>query len=453
MAVFSHALRRFLFGGHEPFEHKPHDHDGPASASQLQHDARVHKDVFLLTLELLALKQDIEDAEQEQHQVGEVLLPHKRRLQVLIERYQHMKTFFESRNEEDNLELVVARIKRMESGIEEIDQQMGSSAEAIEKLRSVHDGIVRKIMRTAQIRSVRRTRPSESGNRSLITERMMRRDDIQKYEKQAAEIEEDMEAEASERFPPDSDDSGDALSFTSENAEEQERIELQIMLGRLRTQRAELEHHPGSSAAGEIDALTHQIIDLGDEIAIRGTPCVKGSLIFKDDFDASKDNGERMVVNVSEDVNSVSDLAAGPPQEVCKELTGPGLFDGVVDIEVPENRGGSDDETTEMESKKAERMKRAMKRVATWVSQLEADDKGPQSDANHNVLDDNFEGMDKLDSVMVGESDSVYNQDLTDFTSVILRCRIDSWYRICERHYQTLDAAVQVMHPRGMVTR
>lgn len=88
MAAFSQAIRRFLYGGHDqPVEHKPQDPCETTCVAQPKDDPKVQKDVFKLTLELLAPKQDIDDTEKEREQVGEVLLPHKKRLQIFVERH------------------------------------------------------------------------------------------------------------------------------------------------------------------------------------------------------------------------------------------------------------------------------------------------------------------------------------------------------------------------------
>ncbi|KAK5081117.1 hypothetical protein LTR24_008282 [Lithohypha guttulata] len=435
MAVFSQAIRRFLYGGHdEPVERKPYDRYKSLSSSQLKDDARLQKDVFMLTIELLALKQDIDDAEEERERIGGVLLPHRKRLQVLVERYQHMKTFFVSQDEEDNVELAVARINRLESGIEEIDQRLSTSAEAISQLRSVHDGIIRKMMKRTKMRSVRGRRPSGLDDQPLITERMIRRNSLEVIENQAAEVEDYIETEATEQLLNDGEDNDDARSFTSEDAERQEKVELMKRLGQLKSQRTDLEEDPTAAtfAADAIQTLTRQINDLGDEIAIRGTPCVEGSIIFQDEFDDCDSHAEQVsAVHIQDDVNNASDVAAGPSQEAILECAGPGLFNGVLDIEAPENMSQSGDEKIETDAKKAERMQRMIKRVAVWASQLEAGDEQLRCSSDKDIPDAKFEGVDQLQSIMVGESDSVYHEDSSDYA----------------------DPDVQEAHPRGLVTK
>ena len=459
MAAFSYAMSRFLYGGHDqPDELKPQDlYDTPCVA-QPKDDPKMQKDVFKLTLELLALKQDIDDAEKAREQVGEVLLPHKKRLQILVERHQHIKTFFEVQDQQDNVQLVVARIEQFESGIEEVHRRMNASAEAVDGLRSVHDGIVRRLMGMTQIGLTRKRKLSELDDLSLITERMIRPETVDAFEDQAAEVEGHMETEAAEQLfdRDDSDDCNDAFSFTSEDAEEQDRIELMERLGRLKFQRTTIKEEltARASAAEEIQALTRQINDLGDEIAIRGAPCVEGSIIFQDEF-IGDENTTRDIsrVHLREDINNVSDMAVGPSHETTKECASPGLFSDVPSIEAPEQMSQSDDGRFEPEAKKAERLQRARDRVTVWVNQLEVDDERQQQEGDEDIPDCKFEGMDRLESVIVGESDSVYNEDSSDFASMTIRCRIDSWNRICERQYLELDSDVQEAHPRGLVAK
>lgn len=113
-------------------------------------------------------------------------------------------------------------------------------------------------------------------------------------------------------------------------------------------------------------------------------------------------------------------MAVGPLHETTKECADPGLFNDVLDIEAPEQMSHSDDERIETEAKKAERMQRAMDRMAVWVNQLEVDDERHQQNADEEIPDGKFEGMDKLESVFVGESDSVYNEDSSDFAGMTL---------------------------------
>ncbi len=448
MAKLWKAISRFFHVGHKKTVGQGRSRQQRISLStQPKNDSRVQRDVFELAVELAALKQEIDGADQERETLERLLLPHKKRLQILLERYQPMRGFFESRDEQDNVELVVSRIERMESGVEEIDLRINAKRETIERLRNAHDGIIRQIMKRTQMRV---NNMLEWDEQSLIDEAMVLPESLDIFEDQAVEIEDDMQAEQPSQ---DYGDCGDAVSFTSEDAEEQETIELMKRLGSLKQQRTELREEPtnGALVAGEIQALTEQINQLGDEIAIRGAPCVEGSIIFQDAHDKVEVADEQMShIDPEHNMDDLSDVAIGAAHKATREYEGPGLFDGVSGIEEPGNDFLSDDERFETEAEKEERLQRLIQRVETWVVQLESSDEQPRDDADDDVLDLSFEGRDDLGSVAVGESDSVYNTATSDFAGMTLRCRIDSWNRISARQYLKLDAEAQRAHPRGI---
>jgi len=375
MLIFSQEICHFLDGSHVKTveQDRLSQHNMPTQA-QLRDDLRVQKEVFELTLELIALKQEIDDAEQEREKIEELLQPHKNRLRILVRRYRPMKMFFESQGEHDNVELVVSRIKRMESGVEEIDQLINAKNEMMEQLRSVRDGIVRTIIRRTQVRSIKKHDQLELDGQSLITESMVLPDSLDTFEDQAAEIEDEMEAVAVEQSHYTRSECDGAVTSTSEDARRHERIELIKRLGHLKLRRTDLEKHANTGAwvAEETEALTRQINRLGDEIAIRGTPCIEGNIIFQDNYE-DRHNAAK---SVSQDslrsaMDEVSDRVAGPRHVIKNTYAGPGLFNGVVDIEVPGNNLLCGEDRFGTEAERARRIQRSINRVALWVSQLE----------------------------------------------------------------------------------
>ncbi|KAK5945336.1 hypothetical protein PMZ80_002540 [Knufia obscura] len=426
--------------------------------SDINGDLRLHKDVFDLTLELIALKQEIDAAEDERRRVEEYLLPHKTRLLDLLERHQPLRTYLESHVEQENVELIATRIERMETGIEEIEREIDAKHEATERLRSVHDGIIRKIMRrTASLRLACVHSSAETSAQSLITETMVLAESLDTFEEQAAELEDEIMAQVAQQTYQDHTDNDDAVSFTSEDFDAKERIELMKTLGHLQCRRSELEEDPSASAsaAEELALLTRQINDVGDQIAIRGAPCVEGSLIFineylQNEYEGGDDTAQHIYqASLGQDMNDVSDQATGPAHKATKEYAGPGLFDGVVGIEAPDDDSLSEEERFLTEAERIERFEKSVNKVKGWLNQLACAGKLHSPDAEGEVSNANFEGSNELEDVEWRETNSEYLPGSSDFAGVTLRCRIDSWSRICERFYRELDSEGQAAHPRG----
>ncbi|KAK5950752.1 hypothetical protein OHC33_008135 [Knufia fluminis] len=434
----------------EPLEDQPQ--------SRISCDPRLHKDVFDLAIELIALKQEIDAAKGEQTRVEEYLLPHKTRFLVLLARYRSIRTYFQSLDDEVNLELVVSRIERMETGIEEIEREILAKEEAIERLKSVYDAIIRRIMKRTQLRPGRTHSRAGITEHSVVTETMVLSESLDTFEDQAMEIEDEMLAEAPEQCYQDRDeiddttDHDDAISFTSEDFEAKERVELFKELGQLKFQRSELKEDPTieASAAEEIEALTKQINDLGDEIAIRGAPCIEGSIVWQNDYINEGETAQDVPQSpLEQDVDNVSGAAIAATHKATKEYTGPGLFDGVVDIEAPDDDSLSEEERFLTEAERIERFEKSVNKVKGWLNQLACAGKLHSPDAEGEVSNANFEGSNELEDVEWGETNSEYLPGSSDFAGVTLRCRIDSWSRICERFYRELDSEGQAAHPRG----
>ena len=456
MAALTRAIRNFLHAHHDaPVSREAIGMHEGTPTSQNKNDPRLHMDVFELTLEMIALKQEIDSAELEQKKFRGILLPHRKRMQILVERYQALKIFFESQCQEENVKLVVSRIERMELGIQEIDGLLNAKTEAIDRLSSVHDSIVRTIMKRAQIRSFHMVDLVDLNEESLITEAMVLPDSLDTFENQAGEIEDDMKAEAADQRLYQCSESGYALPFTSEDEEDHERIDLMKRLGSLKWRRTELEERlpDHASLAGKIQALSREINELGDEIAIRGAPCVEGSIIFHDGCgNAVETTGQISEVQADQDMEDLAGSVINQSHKEIREYEGPGLFDGVTDIETPVNDPLSNSEMLETETEQRERVQRATKRAELWVSQLAVDAEQPLPDAEEMVLHIDPGHNEELKSIVVGESNSVYNTASSGFASVILRCRIDSWAKICERQYRELDPEAHAAHPRGVIS-
>ncbi|KAK5945331.1 hypothetical protein PMZ80_002535 [Knufia obscura] len=403
-----------------------------ALASGRTHASQSAAEVYELAIELMTLKQRSDMVEQEHAIKLQVLEPHRQRLVSSKSRGLALLQRCESIDDEDvvhNIDLLRLRDQGLQEAIDHVDNDIQRMSELRSQLKSTLDALSCRMM---QLLNLRTPETNLIDSSQVITEDMILPSDLD-----AAELEtEELEAVMAEL---DNQADGEAVTFSSEDADAMERQSFVRQYAALRAQKADPEQSADAMhMQQDIQELHQQLLMVCDELAIRGIPCRDGCIIHKQDDDADSVGYAPRDDQWEFDANTVTQEHLEDEHRSVKENVGQGLFENAPShIERPRADSRFEDERWLSSAELRQMLDASCERVRRWREDLDYSEDQAEQDLPTSDVEHMKSALEHLRDMEVGSNWSMPDREpMTAEEAQQSTAQIEAWARIARRNFE-----------------
>lgn len=196
------------------------------------------------------------------------------------------------------------------------------------------------------------------------------------------------------------------------------------IVSELKRQKAKLEKSASADVAPKVDDLSRQIVELGEQLALRGVVWKDGSMVY-DLQDSSSSEDYAVTDDDSDEIEEQGERSHGALSPSR------GLFDGA-DIEKPDDRADNEDSSQPMDIHDVWRSwHRLHNRVCSWQQTIEnLDDDGENPEKQTRVLRSTSpHTLESLKEIEMGEEPPTDFYNITAFEQAVNRGYRRRWTR------------------------
>ena len=312
------------------------------------------------------------------------------------------------------------------AAIAEIDRRVVEQDLHIERLQKQVEDQLAHIATCFNLDVNVQTRGFASHDVSFGTETLISDTDLAFYERDWANFEAHAQAQAQAQAQPAYPQAHPAQAprNSPEDPLESEKNEMMKTLSELKRQKAELEKSASADVAPKVDDLSRQIVELGEQLALRGVVWKDGSMVY-DLQDSSSSEDYAVTDDDSDEIEEQGERSHGALSPSR------GLFDGA-DIEKPDDRADNEDSSQPMDIHDVWRSwHRLHNRVCSWrqtIGNLEDDGEKPEKQTRV-LRSASPHTLESLKEIEMGEEPPTDFYNITAFEQAVNRGYRRRWTR------------------------